>query len=91
MPFRDPSRLVWIPNIGDNGKDEWRVQVAHFRDVAARSQSLANIAGYNAYYSAGDAVLATEGETRRLTRVPVSNPAFRSIAQTRSSSRSESS
>ena len=40
MPFRDPSRLVWIGNIGDNGVDEWRVQVAHFVDLGARSRSL---------------------------------------------------
>lgn len=71
MPFRDPARLVWIPNIGDNGKDEWRLQVGHFRDVAARSQSLADMAGYFAYYSIGDAVLSAHGETQRLTRVPV--------------------
>ena len=71
MPFRDPSRLVWIPNIGDNGKDEWRLQVGHFRDVAARSQSLADMAGYFAYYSIGDAILSAHGETQRLTRVPV--------------------
>jgi len=71
MPFRDPSRLVWIPNIGDNGTAEWRFQVAHFRDVAARNQSLADMAGYYAYYSIGDAVLSAHGETQRLTRVPV--------------------
>jgi len=71
MPFRDPLRLVWIPNIGDNGKDEWRLQVAHFRDVAARSQSLSDIAGYFAYYSIGDAILMQHGESRRLTRVPI--------------------
>lgn len=71
MPFRDPSRLVWIPNISDDGKSEWRLQVAHFRDVAARSQSLSDIAGYFAYYSIGDAVLAEHGESQRLTLVPV--------------------
>ena len=71
MPFRDPGRLVWIPNIGDNGKDEWRLQVAHFRDVAARSQSLSDIAGYFAFYSTGDAVLTEHAESQRLTRVPV--------------------
>ncbi len=71
MPFRDPTHLVWIPNTGDNGKDEWRLQVAHFRDVAARSQSLASISGYFAYYSIGDAVLSAHGDTQRLTRVPV--------------------
>ena len=40
MPFRDPSRLVWIYNIGDNGVDEWRLQVAHFVDLGARNRSL---------------------------------------------------
>ncbi|MGH7619372.1 MAG: ABC transporter permease, partial [Gemmatimonadaceae bacterium] len=71
MPFRDPSRLVWIGNIGDNGVDEWRLQVAHLVDLGARSQSLAGFAGYYAYYSSGDAVLSAHGDTQRLTRVPV--------------------
>jgi predicted permease len=71
MPFQDPSRLVWIANIGDNGTDEWRLQVAHIVDVRARSHTLASLAGYFAYYSIGDAVLSAHGETQRLTRVPV--------------------
>ena len=32
-------------NIGDDGTAEWRLQVAHFVDLGARSQSLADIAG----------------------------------------------
>ena len=72
MPFRDPSRLIWIGNVGDNGTDEWRVQVAHFLDLGARSRSLSELAGYYAYYNNGDAVLSTHGgDTQRLTRVPV--------------------
>lgn len=71
MPFRDPSRLVWIGNIGDNGVDEWRLQVAHIVDLAARSRSLDGVAGYYAFYSPGDAVLSTSSDSRRLTRVPV--------------------
>ncbi len=71
MPFRDPSRLVWIANIGDNGVDEWRLQVAHIVDLAARNRSLAGVAGYYAFYSPGDAVLTKSNESRRLTRVPV--------------------
>ena len=31
MPFRDPSRLIWIDNIGDNGDREWRIQVGALR------------------------------------------------------------
>jgi predicted permease len=75
MPFRDPSRLVWISNIGDNGTDEWRLQVGHIVDIAARSRTLAELAGYYAYYSIGDAVLSVQGGggsgTQRLTPVPV--------------------
>lgn len=71
MPFRDASRLIWIGNIGDNGADEWRFQVAHFVDLGARSQTLAGLAGYFAYYSNGDAVLSAHGDQQRLTRVPV--------------------
>jgi predicted permease len=71
LPFRDPSRLVWIANVGDNGTDEWRLQVAHIVDVDARNRSLAGLTGYFAYYSIGDAVLSLHGDTQRLTRVPV--------------------
>ena len=72
LPFRDPSRLVWIGNVADNGVDVWRVQVAHFVDLGARSRSLSDLAGYYAYYSVGDAVVGTPGgNTQRLTRVPV--------------------
>jgi len=72
MPFRDPSRLVWIGNVADNGVDEWRIQVGHFVDLGARSRSLRDLAGYFAFYSVGDAVLSTPGgDVERLTRVPV--------------------
>ncbi len=71
MPFRDPARLVWISNIGDDGIAEWRWQVNHFLDVERRSHSLDGLAGYDAYYGIGDAVLSTGGDPQRLTSVPV--------------------
>ena len=71
MPFRDPSRLIWVGNIADNGVDEWRIQVGHFNDLAARNRSLSGLAAYYAYYRIGDAVLSAHGDTQRLTRVPV--------------------
>jgi predicted permease len=71
LPFRDPSHLVWISNIGDDGVAEWRLQVSHFVDLGARSQSLSDIAGYFAYYNPDNAILSRNGETTRLTRVPV--------------------
>src|SRR5262249_55182756 len=33
MPFRDPARLIWISNIGDDGVAEWRLQVGHYLDL----------------------------------------------------------
>jgi predicted permease len=71
LPFRDPSHLLWISNIGDDGIAEWRLQVDHFLDLRARSRTLDGLAGYFAYYNAGDATLALGGETQRLTLVPV--------------------
>src|SRR4029078_13339019 len=64
MPFRDPSRLIWISNIADNGVDEWYTQVGHFVGLRARNRSLSDIAGYYAYYRIGGAVLSTSsGDT----------------------------
>ena len=72
MPFRDPSRLVWVDNIGDDGDTEWRIQVSHFVDLRAQNTSLSDIAAYYAYYKTGDAALSTAGGgMQRLTRVPV--------------------
>jgi hypothetical protein len=71
MPFRDPSRLVWISNIGDDGAAEWRLQVNHFLDLGRRSRALDGMTGYYAFYGVGDVVLGREGDTQRLTRVPV--------------------
>jgi predicted permease len=71
MPFRDPARLVWISNIGDDGVAEWRFQVSQFVDLGERNRSLDGIAGYFAFYGTGDALLLSAGETQRLTRIPV--------------------
>src|SRR5215831_641223 len=71
LPFRDPNRLVWVSNIGDDGVAEWRLQVSHFRDLVARSQSLDGLAGYFAYYARGDATVTNGSDTQRFTSVPV--------------------
>ncbi|HKG91550.1 MAG TPA: ABC transporter permease [Gemmatimonadaceae bacterium] len=71
LPFRDAERLVWISNVADDGVSEWRLQVGHFLDLGARSRSLDGMAGYFAYYGMGDATLSGNGESQRLTRVPV--------------------
>ncbi len=72
MPFRDPSRLIWIANVADNGVDDWQIQSGHFVDLRARARSLTDVVGYYAYYRIGGAVLSTTGgETQPLTSVPV--------------------
>ena len=71
MPFRDPSRLVWISNIADDGVAEWRLQVNHFLDVGRRTRTLDGLTGYEAFFGIGDVTLLHAGETERLTRVPV--------------------
>jgi predicted permease len=71
LPFRAPEQLVWIGNIADNGVDEWRIQVDHFVDLRERSHSLADAAGYFAYYGADDSKLTDGGEAERLGSVPV--------------------
>ncbi len=73
MPFSDPSRLVWVDNIGDNGDEIWRVQVSHFVDLGTRTRTLSGLASYYGYYSIGAAVLSKGGgDAQRLTSVPVS-------------------
>lgn len=71
LPFRDPSRLVWISNIADDGKSEWRLQVNHLLDLGRRSQSLEAVAGYYAFAGTGNATLTTNSDAQRLTRLPV--------------------
>ncbi len=72
MPFRDPSRLIWIANISDDGVSEWRLEADHVADLAARNRTLEGLAGYYAYYSGGNAPLTiAPGDVERVTRVPV--------------------
>lgn len=71
LPFRDASRLVWISNISDDGASEWRLQPFHYLDVQTRNRSLADMAGYYAYYSVGGAALSDGDDVQRFTNVPV--------------------
>jgi predicted permease len=72
MPFRDPSRLVWISNISDDGVAEWQIEADHVADLAARNRTLDGLAGFFRYYGVGNAPLTfPAGGTDRLTRVPV--------------------
>jgi predicted permease len=78
LPFRDPSRLVWIANHnGENGDMSGATtQVAHFLDLREQNQSFSDVAAYFAFYGVGDNKLTGQGEPERLSGVPVSQNFF---------------
>ncbi len=75
LPFRDPSRLVWIANDGIHG-EEWSTQVGHVLDLRERNHSFSELAGWFGFYNAGDVELTGAGEPERLTSVPVTQNFF---------------
>jgi predicted permease len=75
LPFRDARQLVWIANDGQGGQ-EWSTQVDHFLDLRARNRSFSDMAGWDAFYGAGDSKLTGSGEAERLTSVPITQNLF---------------
>lgn len=75
LPFVEPERIAWIENTGE-GLSGATVQVAHLQDLQAQSQSFSEVAGYFAFYGAGDNKLTGSDEPERLTGVPVSENFF---------------
>jgi predicted permease len=72
LPFRDPGRLVWI----SNENEFTSTQTEHYSDLRELNRSFADLAGWNAYYRAGDSELTGIGESERLTSVPVTQNLF---------------
>jgi predicted permease len=70
LPFRDPGRLVWIAN------QEWSTQVGIVQYLRERNKSFSDLAGYNAFYGAGNSELTGAGEPERLTSVGVTQNFF---------------
>ncbi|MEI9975663.1 MAG: ABC transporter permease [Ignavibacteriota bacterium] len=72
LPFHDPGRLVFITN-----ENEFTaIQTEHYSDLRELNRSLADMAGWNAYYRAGDSQLTGMGESERLTSVSVTGNFF---------------
>ena len=72
LPFRDPGRLVWISN-----DDDWTAtQPEHYSDLRELNRSFSDLAGWSAFYQAGDKELTGLGEPERLTSVPVTENFF---------------
>ena len=77
LPFRDPSRLVWISNSGkENDLSNLTVPVGPFLDLRDQTKSFSDIAAYYAFYDVGDKKLTGDGEPERLTGVQVSQNFF---------------
>lgn len=74
LPFRDPARLVWLANEASQPDQTW--QVGHLLDLRSQSTTVADLAGYFAYYGAGDVKLTGGGEPERLTGVKVTQNFF---------------
>ena len=76
LPFRDPSRLVWIANHDERGLSGQTTQVGHLVDLRAQNRSFEDLAAYFAFYGVGDNKLTGQGEPERLSGVPVSQNFF---------------
>jgi hypothetical protein len=56
LPFDDPSRLVWVANGGPDGNlSGTTTQVFYLQESRTRNKSFSDMAGYFAFYGAGDA------------------------------------
>jgi predicted permease len=76
LPFRDPTRLVWIANHDERGLSGQTTQVGHLLDLRAQNQSFEDLAAYFAFYGVGDNKLTGQGDPERLSGVPVSQNFF---------------
>ena len=76
LPFRDPSRLVWIANHDSQGLSGQTTQVGNLLDLREQNQSFTDLAAYFAFYGVGDNKLTGQGEPERLSGVPVSQNFF---------------
>jgi predicted permease len=79
LPFREPSRLVWIknnPNVDAKDLSGQTIQVNYLRDLRERTKSFSDVGAYFAFYGIGDNKLIGQGEPERLTNVPVSQNFF---------------
>jgi predicted permease len=71
LPFRDPGQLVWISN-----GETYTTQAEQYSDLRDQNHSFSDLAGWSAFYRAGDRELMGAGEPERLTSVPVTGNLF---------------
>jgi predicted permease len=76
LPFKDPTRLVWIYNLADDRVSEWSTQVNHFLDLRDQNQSFSGLAAYFASFEPGNAKLTGGGTIERFSSLQVSQDFF---------------
>jgi predicted permease len=82
LPFDRPDGLVWITNRDVPGLSGQTTQVGHLLDLREKTRTMAEVAGYFAFYGAGDHLVSGHGEPERLSGVPVSDNFFRVLGVT---------
>ncbi|MEO7358897.1 MAG: ABC transporter permease [Gemmatimonadaceae bacterium] len=76
LPFRQPERLVWIPNTQGDGLSGSTSQVNSILGLIEANRSFAAIGGYFAFSTANDTKLTANRETVRLSALPVTQNFF---------------
>src|SRR5215212_4508196 len=62
LPLEQPGDLVWIANGDLPGLSGQTTQVGYMLDLRERTRTLSAVAGYFAFYGAGDNLLSGRGE-----------------------------
>lgn len=76
LPFREPERLVWMPNTEGDGLSGSTSQVNSIRALSETNKSFAAIGGYFAFSSPNDTKLKEYNETTSLSALPVTQNFF---------------
>ena len=76
LPFREPDRLVWMPNTEDDGLSGRTSQVNAVVRLRENNASFEAIGGYFAFTSANDTRLTENKETISLSSLPVTRNFF---------------
>ncbi|ACB75111.1 ABC transporter permease [Opitutus terrae] len=76
LPFREPTRLVWIENVYGGGLSGRTTRVDVFNGWRAQTQTLDALAAYFAFSDYGRHTLTGSGEPERLRGVGVSDNFF---------------
>ena len=76
LPFPQAGNLVWIRNNLGEGLSGQTFQAGHVPELAARSKTLASLAGYYAFTTPGDQRLTAGDDSVRLNSMPVTETFF---------------